>query len=442
MTHDTGQALVPTRSLLRRIGLGGAMRKRNLVRRWLIVSAGLGTIALTIWATRMRRFDPHGPGAALYWAHDALYLPLKGYLWTALFPYSLLWAVPAVLVAALAVAELLFAGNAVRAAHRATIRFLVPTAPGRAIVRVGTPHRRRQPIQWSDGEGQAGRRPSVSRLGFAERVVAEMHEDLLQQAANHVATWSTEGQFSPSGPLDKQLVRNLIGLADLRISLAGLRPEPLTALIQTLALCGLDEEGRALARDRFEEILSPPARDDGAAKQAQGAEAAALPFTGTDPDWRMHELFGDALSRLVMEADPTPEAAFALGTHVLSVSSVIDEATDPDVALPSPEVALAATYLGAVQPAVRARLPSGGGHRIAELRELLRIWHADRLYGTPAQQAALGGAETLVSFELWSYLAERASASHPHSEMLTEILTQPEPQSRLGARWAFDGGAS
>ncbi|MCW2243159.1 hypothetical protein [Azospirillum canadense] len=71
----------------------------RLARRWGVCAAVAGGAGLLAYGTRARWFDPDGPGYAAYWLHDAVYLPLKGHLWTWGLPYSLVpWTVLATLL--------------------------------------------------------------------------------------------------------------------------------------------------------------------------------------------------------------------------------------------------------------------------------------------------------------------------------------------------------
>lgn len=61
---------------------------RSVRRRRLAVVLALAAAVLPAAAVGRRWLSPEGPGRPLFWLHDAVYLPLKGYLFTWLFPLS------------------------------------------------------------------------------------------------------------------------------------------------------------------------------------------------------------------------------------------------------------------------------------------------------------------------------------------------------------------
>ena len=95
---------------------------RRLAVRWtlcVLLAGGLGSLA---YGTRARWFDPHGPGHAAYWLHDAVYLPLKGHLWTQGLPYVLVpWTI-VLLLALTGLAGYLSGRPLLRAAHAGLTR--------------------------------------------------------------------------------------------------------------------------------------------------------------------------------------------------------------------------------------------------------------------------------------------------------------------------------
>jgi hypothetical protein len=62
--------------------------RRTLVRRRLIVALALAVAALCAVAVELRWLPAEGPARALYRLHDEVYLPLKGYAFTWLYPGS------------------------------------------------------------------------------------------------------------------------------------------------------------------------------------------------------------------------------------------------------------------------------------------------------------------------------------------------------------------
>lgn len=98
MSQDPISAGHLGRSQLRRIGLEHNHRKRPYLLRYLVVTAALALLGGLVLATVTEAFPPEGPFQAAYWIHDNLWLWAKGHLWTAMFPWSLLFLVPLVVI--------------------------------------------------------------------------------------------------------------------------------------------------------------------------------------------------------------------------------------------------------------------------------------------------------------------------------------------------------
>ena len=84
----------PARSTLLRGGVAAAPRARWYLLRRLAVLAGAACIVVFVLAVSVRFFPLSGPTRAIYWAHDALWLPFQAAIWTSAFPYGLIWLVP------------------------------------------------------------------------------------------------------------------------------------------------------------------------------------------------------------------------------------------------------------------------------------------------------------------------------------------------------------
>lgn len=62
-----------------------------LARRWGWFAGVVLALGLLVTAVSRRAFAVDGPMRWLYWLHDHLFLPIKGFTWSLLYPYSLLW---------------------------------------------------------------------------------------------------------------------------------------------------------------------------------------------------------------------------------------------------------------------------------------------------------------------------------------------------------------
>jgi len=84
----------PARSTLLRGGVAALPRQRRYLLRRIAVLAAAACVMAFVLAISVRFFPLSGPTRAIYWAHDALWLPLQAAIWTSAFPYGLLWLVP------------------------------------------------------------------------------------------------------------------------------------------------------------------------------------------------------------------------------------------------------------------------------------------------------------------------------------------------------------
>jgi hypothetical protein len=92
----------PTSPLLR----AGAAARRPLLPRWGVAAAVLLAPALAATMVWQRWFDPHGYFRPVYVFHDAVVLPVIGAMWTAWFPWGLLYLVPGAVMLGLTLAGL------------------------------------------------------------------------------------------------------------------------------------------------------------------------------------------------------------------------------------------------------------------------------------------------------------------------------------------------
>lgn len=64
--------------------------RRRMLRRGVGLLAVLLGVGFLAYHTGEQNFAMQGLGRALYWVHDVLWLPVKGWVWTRFFPYSLI----------------------------------------------------------------------------------------------------------------------------------------------------------------------------------------------------------------------------------------------------------------------------------------------------------------------------------------------------------------
>ncbi len=133
MTAQTSP-MQPIRSALRLATQRSPARKRRYGLRLLCVAAAVALLAGLVWLVNSRIFAPDSAIRPLYWLHDTVYLPLYGRLWTAMFPYAMLWLIPLLLLIALLLWEFLLPHSPLRALHRWLVRTLITLPFGRKIV--------------------------------------------------------------------------------------------------------------------------------------------------------------------------------------------------------------------------------------------------------------------------------------------------------------------
>ncbi|MEX0969940.1 MAG: hypothetical protein WD046_05775 [Paracoccaceae bacterium] len=126
--------LHPTRSALRLATMRSPGRKRRYALRLLWVATAFGLLGGLVWLVHSRLFAPDGAIRPLYWLHDNIYLPLYGRMWTALFPYAMLWLIPLLLLIALLLWEYLLPRSPLRALHRWLVRTLITLPFGQKLV--------------------------------------------------------------------------------------------------------------------------------------------------------------------------------------------------------------------------------------------------------------------------------------------------------------------
>ncbi len=94
---------------------------RSLLRRWSVTVAVSSAIIMTALAVSERWFDVHGYFRPVYAIHDVIVLPVAGWLWTAWFPWGLLYLIPGVTILALTAAGFLSGRRPLRGLQRRMI---------------------------------------------------------------------------------------------------------------------------------------------------------------------------------------------------------------------------------------------------------------------------------------------------------------------------------
>jgi hypothetical protein len=109
-------------------------RQRPYGLRRLAVTAIVGALVVLVLSVSQHWYAIGGPGDAIYWAHDTLFLPVKGWLWTALFPVgALMWVTAAAVLLALVLLSYLFDVDAIRGVQTALIRWGCERHPKRVV---------------------------------------------------------------------------------------------------------------------------------------------------------------------------------------------------------------------------------------------------------------------------------------------------------------------
>jgi len=109
-------------------------RQRPYGLRRLAVTAIAAALVVPVLSVHRRWYALGGPGDAVYWAHDTLFLPLKGWLWTALFPVgTLMWLTAAAVLLALVLLSYLFDVDLIRGVQTALIRWGCERHPKRVV---------------------------------------------------------------------------------------------------------------------------------------------------------------------------------------------------------------------------------------------------------------------------------------------------------------------
>lgn len=174
-------------------------RPMRIIRRAVVLLILGGLLLLLVATVAGRWLSPAGPGWVLYWLHDNLFLPFKGYTYTLFFPTSLVWWLILALIAGLIVLSLLLDRSLLLTPHTWLLR--------RAV---RLPH---------SGGWLLGAANLLCRAGIKP--------GLLQDVAQHeleLALLAAGAQ--QAGETDKRLCRTIARLTLLEIQLHRLPPAP------------------------------------------------------------------------------------------------------------------------------------------------------------------------------------------------------------------------
>ncbi|MCC5973847.1 MAG: hypothetical protein JJT81_07305 [Rubellimicrobium sp.] len=165
-----------------------------------------------VLTVRGERLSPDGPGRLLYLIHDAIWLPLYGRFWTALFPDAVIWLAIVGGLSALILIEFLGLASPLRRSQVAVLRTLLPTAP------------------WLVLTGHRILRAVGLRADLAEQVLRDLRDDALYPFTVPAGVPTDDAAFHRLCHLQRlQLAfgvttqRDLVAVADV-LGLAALQP--------------------------------------------------------------------------------------------------------------------------------------------------------------------------------------------------------------------------
>ncbi len=397
-------ALSTSRSALRAVGQATEHRRRRFVLRWSVITLFAGAFAFTLHGLVTQGYHPDGPFGFVYWLHDAYYLPLRGHLWTALFPYALLWAVPLSLVILLVLLEFLLARGPLRSLQRLLILYFARRPWGRAFL-AGDGSAWAHRIPAPQGLASIGGAATKSRLrGFARRVAEERYGVLWARAADPRADKATAHD-----------VDRLLAMADLRLRLSGLERRALMAALESAALASLDERGQRAAQRQIGPSI------------AQLADAKLALRDAGSPIAEDMEIIVATFATLTAARETTETSAISRQVLVMTAElhQLVSRRAQSPLANP---VVLACSALSTLQAAVRLETP--------EAWYLLESWAASRL---GANAALIASAEDLFAFEDWARRAEVACAPPTRKDLLADALGDPAGPAAPGERFAWEG---
>lgn len=350
------------RSLPRQSARVTPSRKRAYVLRYGVVLVSVGVLlAVTIavgWQMLPKRF----PFVLLYFLHDTLWLWLRGHLWTARFPYALVWAIP---VTALIIAGLveLLTPFSVRTLHRRVLVMLMNRGllPMRARVA--------GPAEMAERWDQPFQQPPPRPGGFARLVAA--HEQ--------VARWQAVRNSARAGeiPSDSDF-RALLRSCAWWLHLDPASPQAQFAALEALALCDPRHSGALLRRMTR---CMVQAQDHSDAVAAVQFAATAL---STGDDAAMAEIVRNGVQRLkdrISGAGSGPVAPVTLAVNAVLAGTL---------ALRSNHTA---------------------GQDVFDLFAQARLMPEPETAGQPSLSQSVAMAMALIDFAFWAECSERGSLS-------------------------------
>lgn len=338
-----------------------AGRWGRIIRRSMAWAAIIGGATWLIWAVRSQSLGSGWLADTLYLIHDAIYLPIKGYTFTLLFPTSLAWYGLILTIGLIWLSFFVADRSWVRRPHLALLRLLV--------------------LMPLFGAALAVSARLLTRVGFPPGqllIVAEHERDLrtIQLAAN---------------PRDTGAARQLTRLTSLLIHLRTVIPGELPALqawadwqlaLALLRFCDLSKATRALVAPRLlQPLLSRTLARRGANPlDALGRTDDLFGSTGVIADLlRLAALAGFDLSTLHTDGAPPPPDRDQLIYQLLQAAELRRRAVDQlrgqfELTLIQPTIGRI-TALSLAPDATEAELPLLGA--IALRSALLTALEAD-----------------------------------------------------------------
>lgn len=386
---------VNTRSTLRAIDTPHEGRPRRYLLRRSVVA---GVVLALIWfvlAISNRLFLAGGIGWIVYLLHDALYVPLKGWVWTLWFPYVLVWLIPLAVAAALLATEYLSTAGPVRVLHRKVILSLGMKPWFQRVLAPDLGTGPIDPAAWSSSLTR-GDFSTVRRFGFARRVIRKEQDAFWMQ----IAVDMTDG-----GAPDPHQIARLLRLTDMR-----LRLDPSDALAHLRAL----------------EIIAFAPKTQALLSLAKDMER----FWSAQEDTQDVQPLLSCLA-ILNSIDAGAKLTASAQLHSLTKGFTLTTQT--------PVQDAGRQALNFVCDAL-AVLALGAAHRLPDGRGFQRLWVAARLSQSPAGVAqALGQAETLIFFEMWSQRAEAAQMRGKPDHLIQRALasTKSHGLQRIEAAETF-----
>lgn len=369
---------VAGRSSLRRGALKHRRRARPYVLRYAAAAVIVTILAALYLLAQTRDLPANGPLALFYWLHDTIWLTLRGHLWTALFPYALLWLVP------LAGFVIVIATEWLTPAHTTGLQRKLVLA----WLRLGSGHGFRLPVFHGGAlKPPADAQTSRTSVGFRCQVVRD--EWLHGWVAAQRRLRAGEG-VSPL--LARRLA--MMAAAWARCDPADIRS--VLAIAETLALVP-SPEGIELARAAVASLA--PSRA-GVEREQPVAHGVVLQLARA-----IAEAPGDASPGPVLLA-PVPEAPARRGSGALDVAG------------------LAASCVAMGWAA--GRDPDLAGLSNQWFADLARRRVSSALVHDSADAAAIEAAMALVDFEFWAGRAEAPSRRRPRGAWLERFAHYPD----------------